>query len=399
LLEKMGATFDSRPRLLLIVEPIASPDAVQFKFVYALGSALLRWFRVTIASTYLEARASVAFRAQGLAVLDSESGLYLGRRTMNGFGFSSESMLWSEAWLREAALSSNQRLLRRLLRDENYEYVVNATNTCVWECDVWWIQGPPLVTTLDSMWSNEGNRVGPVRLIRPLIRLLDNRLTRRLQRAGTVAIPVSRYVGDVYRKLGFPIADTIYSLTDHSEFRPQARVNRAPYVVTYIGKETEVDTVLDLVGRGLNVVGFGSKLLPRIARSIEGSGLDFRGRVTQEELVRLYSDAEFTAFPFTNEPLGQVPIESMACGTPVLTYAREGPSETVINGETGWLVRDRAEFVRTALRLWKGFDRAPFRQRALERASQLTPREQARRLSDVLLARSAGTVTPGPPFA
>ncbi len=38
------------------------------------------------------------------------------------------------------------------------------------------------------------------------------------------------------------------------------------------------------------------------------------------------------------EAFGNVVIESLACGVPVITYRRGGPAEIVSDGKTGWLV-------------------------------------------------------------
>jgi len=49
----------------------------------------------------------------------------------------------------------------------------------------------------------------------------------------------------------------------------------------------------------------------------------------------------------------------MACGTPVLTYKKQGPLETVVNSERGWLVNDDEELVVAAVNVWKhGYDYA-----------------------------------------
>ena len=48
-----------------------------------------------------------------------------------------------------------------------------------------------------------------------------------------------------------------------------------------------------------------------------------------------------------------VPVESMACGTPVLTYDCQGPGETVQNGLTGWTVDTQAELLEKALEITK----------------------------------------------
>ena len=81
--------------------------------------------------------------------------------------------------------------------------------------------------------------------------------------------------------------------------------------------------------------------------------VDFRGRVTTRELVDLYSNATFTVFPFTHEPFGYIPVESMACGTPVVTYDAQGPRECVVDSRTGWLVSNDEEIVRKSVELWR----------------------------------------------
>ena len=79
---------------------------------------------------------------------------------------------------------------------------------------------------------------------------------------------------------------------------------------------------------------------------------EFRGYVSEKELIKLYSNAVFTLFPFTHEPFGYVPLESISCGTPVLTYSRQGPSETVIEGVSGWLANNSNELVEKAVTIW-----------------------------------------------
>ena len=61
-------------------------------------------------------------------------------------------------------------------------------------------------------------------------------------------------------------------------------------------------------------------------------------------------------------------MESMACGTPVLTYNRQGPSETVVNGVTGWLVNTPEEIASLAVRLWRNGYSSTFRKEARKRA-------------------------------
>ncbi len=58
-------------------------------------------------------------------------------------------------------------------------------------------------------------------------------------------------------------------------------------------------------------------------RSLEG--VDYRGFLEEPELVRLLQTARATLFLFDYEALGMIPLESLACGTPVITRPEQGP--------------------------------------------------------------------------
>jgi glycosyltransferase involved in cell wall biosynthesis len=51
------------------------------------------------------------------------------------------------------------------------------------------------------------------------------------------------------------------------------------------------------------------------------------------------------------EPFGMVIVESMACGTPVISYNRGAPAELIKNGKNGFLVRNRKEMVKAIARV------------------------------------------------
>jgi D-inositol-3-phosphate glycosyltransferase len=65
----------------------------------------------------------------------------------------------------------------------------------------------------------------------------------------------------------------------------------------------------------------------------------FVGRRNRENLKYFYSAADIFVTTPWYEPFGITPIESMACGTPVIGAAVGGIKFTVRDGETGYLVR------------------------------------------------------------
>jgi glycosyltransferase involved in cell wall biosynthesis len=64
--------------------------------------------------------------------------------------------------------------------------------------------------------------------------------------------------------------------------------------------------------------------------------------INDEELAILYNQAELVVYSPYLEPFGLVPLESMACGTPVVAVKEGGVRETVIHKKTGLLI-DRDE--------------------------------------------------------
>ncbi|MEM3489947.1 MAG: glycosyltransferase, partial [Nitrososphaerota archaeon] len=162
----------------------------------------------------------------------------------------------------------------------------------------------------------------------------------------------ARYLSAFYESLGYKIDDILYTPKNFDKFKPSG-TGKKDYVLTYIGKETDIQPILDIASMGVKIKGFGSKLPVGISVSKVRQAIEYLGFVSDDELVDLYSGALFTAFPFTEEPFGYVPIESMACGTPVLSYNKGGPSETIVDGKTGWLVSSREEFVEKAMNIWK----------------------------------------------
>jgi UDP-glucose:tetrahydrobiopterin glucosyltransferase len=69
--------------------------------------------------------------------------------------------------------------------------------------------------------------------------------------------------------------------------------------------------------------------------------------------------------PHWVEAFGNVAIEALACGVPVIAYQRGGPAEIVNHGVTGWLVEpDSIPALSNALRNLGQIDRATCRQQA-----------------------------------
>lgn len=70
------------------------------------------------------------------------------------------------------------------------------------------------------------------------------------------------------------------------------------------------------------------------------SNIECLGRVTEEEKVKLMTEAKAFLALAADEDFGITPVESMLCGTPVIAFNGGGYRETVIDGKTGILFND-----------------------------------------------------------
>ncbi len=98
---------------------------------------------------------------------------------------------------------------------------------------------------------------------------------------------------------------------------------------------------------------------PAYARFVRGkaeesnvsSRCEFRGRVTDEELVSLYRSSDVFVFPNSPQTWGLAVFEAMACGTPVVVSRGAGASEVLTDGVDSLLVEPcRPEQIVSAIR-------------------------------------------------
>lgn len=80
-------------------------------------------------------------------------------------------------------------------------------------------------------------------------------------------------------------------------------------------------------------------------------GVEFTGRVSEEEKLRLMQRAWVFVMPSSIEGWGIVVMEAAACGTPTVAYDVPGLCDCIENGTTGVLASDDREFAAALVRL------------------------------------------------
>lgn len=133
-------------------------------------------------------------------------------------------------------------------------------------------------------------------------------------------------------------SEVIYPPVPVREFTPLGRGEPGGDYYLYVGRlisHKRVDIVIEAfnqMNRRLIIAGDG---LERPAlEKLAGPNITFAGKVSSQELRRLYACCKALVFP-SNEDFGIVPVEAQASGRPVIAYQAGGALETVVESETG----------------------------------------------------------------
>ena len=144
----------------------------------------------------------------------------------------------------------------------------------------------------------------------------------------------------------------VYHGVDHETFRPNGEKFPRPTLLSLgrIKKYKNLDHLLQAYGLAkkkvpdlrLVICGGGDykRNIVDLAKLLNLDDVIFVSRVGDEERVRLLQKSWALCSPSLVEGWGLVITEAAACGTPTLAYDGGGSSEAIINGETGYLVKN-----------------------------------------------------------
>jgi glycosyltransferase involved in cell wall biosynthesis len=275
------------------------------------------------------------------------------------------SMSWLEAWAWEAVIHLNSMHAR-----PGASTVLNFSQMVAVPAFAWYLQGPPSLALRDIRKELPPDFRLAYALVKPALEYFDERLIRRMKDASTRIIANSQFCAALYAGFEVTAQAIIYPPLDCHTFRPSTAKPSADYVLTYVGKEIKISVIKRIADRGVKIKAFGSKT-PFIRKDLMGHpNIEFLGRVTTQKLLDAYSNALFILFPFTHEPFGYVPLEGLACGTPVLTENRQGPREYITDAVTGWLMPSDEALIRKAIEVWTEGYPAQMRGHCIEAAAK-----------------------------
>jgi glycosyltransferase involved in cell wall biosynthesis len=154
------------------------------------------------------------------------------------------------------------------------------------------------------------------------------------------AAPLARYMGHVYNAIdveSFPFQEEKgEDLLFLSRLAPEKGPQHAIEVARRTGRR------LIMAGK---VDAFDRDFFEEVVRDqIDGEHIVFVGEADAHQKRELYRQAKCLLMPIDwEEPFGLVMPEAMACGTPVIAFARGSAPELILDGETGFVVRSAGE--------------------------------------------------------
>ncbi len=146
----------------------------------------------------------------------------------------------------------------------------------------------------------------------------------------------------------------VHNGIDTERFRPLPDVERQSGLILYVGNSEDRNKGARYLLEALRLLQDDRrdfqlafvdhkkerlKLAPRLVKQYGlSSRVHFTGRLTTEQLVRIYNQAEIVVSPSLYEGFGLPAAEAMACGTPVIATTGGAFPEVIDHDETGWLV-------------------------------------------------------------
>lgn len=127
----------------------------------------------------------------------------------------------------------------------------------------------------------------------------------------------------------------VYPPVDTKRFKPINDRSVDPYALVLLRSNAEpASRYIEKLSKSIPIKIVGNA-------TIEGSKT--LGRISDDELVKVYSNATVTISASLQEFFGYSIAESLSCGTPVISLAHGGANELVENGINGWLVGSQME--------------------------------------------------------
>ncbi len=169
-------------------------------------------------------------------------------------------------------------------------------------------------------------------LIRPSLQAWDRRASTQ-QRVDTL-VANSHFIAEQIQTAYQREAQVIHPFANLERFHAPRNPGKNYLIVSAFAPYKRIDLAIRAFNQmrlPLHIVGAGQN--EKQLRAMAGPTVQFLGSLSNEEIVRAYSECRALIFPGV-EDFGITPIEAMAAGSPVIALKKGGALETVTE-ETG----------------------------------------------------------------
>lgn len=178
-----------------------------------------------------------------------------------------------------------------------------------------------------------------MKILRPSLQKWDQESSKKVN----FFLANSNYVKDRIKKYYFQDSQVIYPPVDTQFFIPEFNDQKSPsfyLIVSALAPYKKIDLAIEafnICKAPLKIIGTGQweKKLKKMA----DKNIEFLEWKSNAELKWYYQHSKALIFPGT-EDFGIVPLEAMACGTPVIAYAQGGALESILENKTGLFFRE-----------------------------------------------------------
>lgn len=181
---------------------------------------------------------------------------------------------------------------------------------------------------------------------------LKNRLIQSIHEASLITVTSQFQKETLMKKISKEMI-VLHNPVDSDLYQPVESFTDEMVAIGRLEKEKGFDMLLKTIQKGqkLHVVGEGSEK-GKLESIVRSRGLDneieFHGHGDRTQMNQLLNKCSFLILPSRFETFGNVLLEAMACGRPVLSTSCGGPSE-IVTETTGILCEPSINAIRSGI--------------------------------------------------
>lgn len=174
-------------------------------------------------------------------------------------------------------------------------------------------------------------------LAKPLLHYLRQWDLRTAQKPDKI-LTLSRFMGDKIKTCYGRDSEILYPSFDQNFFFYDPKIKKSDYFLAggrlmYYKRFDLVIEVFNELGWPLKIAGDGPDYAA-LKRIVKSPKIEMLGFVSDQELRRLYQEAQALIFPQI-EDFGLVAVEAQACGVPVIAFKAGGTLDIIEDGKNG----------------------------------------------------------------